>query len=465
MKRIAYILFFILLVILIPFGIQQVIRYRQLPDSITIATGLEGGRYKIIAEALGAAIEDKYGIEVRYMASTGSERNIRLINDGKADFALFQPNVITGKQRFARARMIANVFPEVVVCHVRKDLSYDPFLESPANGAVTTMAVGEKGSGDVVTSGVILDYFKRSSLKSEQLFLDYSEIVQGFGSGEIDLALVTTEENAPVQQEIAAKGATKIISIPFASSFVARNPDFHHYVIPSGFYAVSPKPYPKEDTSTIAINAQLITSGEVSSSMVTAVTEILMDPEFLARNKLNDLRKDGEVYAKASPSLPFHSGAEHFYDPELKPLLNPDFVDSTESLRSFFVSILIAIYLCARWLKNRNRRRSEHFLDKFLHRLLDIEKEQVELDEAGLSGAEAVQLERLLNEVTDLRREALTAFSINDLQDDPGMEYFLMLSSSLNEKINAKLTRQRICNEIAGLKKSSTVEGGRGQDT
>ena len=107
------------------------------------------------------------------MASTGSERNIRLIDDGKADFALFQPNVITGKQRFARARMIANVFPEVVVCHVRKDLSYDPFLDSPANEVMTTIAVGEEGSGDVVTSGVILDYFKRPSLKSEQLFLDY----------------------------------------------------------------------------------------------------------------------------------------------------------------------------------------------------------------------------------------------------------------------------------------------------
>ena len=89
--------------------------------------------------------------------------------------------------------------------------------------------------------------------------------------------------------------------------------------------------------------------------------------------------------------------------------------------------------------------------------LVAIEKEQVELDEEGLSGEEAIQLERLLGEVTKLRREALTAFSINDLQDEPGMEYFLMLSSSLNEKINAKLTRQRICNEIAGLKKSSTV--------
>ena len=452
MKRIAYILFFILLVILIPFGIQQLIRYRQLPDSITIATGLEGGRYKIIAKALGDAIQDKYGIEVDYIDSSGSESNIRYIDEGEADFALFQPNVITGKEIHSNVRMIANVFPEVVVCHVRKDLPYDPFLESSAEGLMTTIAVGEEGSGDVVTSTAILDHFKRATLHTEQLFLNYHEIIEGLEGGAIDLAIVTTEENAPVQEKIAEKGATKIISIPFADSFVARNPDFHNYVIPSGFYAVSPVPYPEEDTTTIAINAQLITSAGVSSSMVTAVAEILMDPEFLARNKLNDLRKSGESYAKASPSLPFHSGAEHFYDPELKPLLNPDFVDSTESLRSFFVSILIAIYLCARWLKRRNRRKSEHFLDKFLHRLLDIERKQVELDEEGLSGEEAVQLERLLAEVTDLRREALTAFSVNDLQDDPGMECFLMLSSSLNEKINAKLTRQRICNEIARIK-------------
>ena len=203
MKRIAYILFFILLVILIPFGIQQLIRYRQLPDSITIATGLEGGRYKIIAKALGGAINEKYGIEVEYIESSGSESNIRYIDEGEADFALFQPNVITGKEIHSNARMIANVFPEVVVCHVRKDLSYDPFLESSAEGLVTTIAVGEEGSGDVVTSTAILDHFKGASLQTEQLFLNYHEIIEGLEGNEIDLAIVTTEENAPVQQKIA----------------------------------------------------------------------------------------------------------------------------------------------------------------------------------------------------------------------------------------------------------------------
>lgn len=453
MKKVAYIAFFIALIILIPFGVQQLIRYRQLPSSITIVTGNEGGRYKVIAEALGDEIEKKYGIEVHYRNSPGSESNIRYVEEGKADFALFQPNVITGKGAFSNARMIANVFPEVVVCHVLKDLSYDPFLGNPGGGEITTIAVGEKGSGDAVTSAAILDFFQGESLKEKRLWLNYHEIVKGFQSEDLDLAIVTTEENAPVQQEIAGQGTTKIISLPFANSLVARNPDFHLYTIPSGFYGVSPKPYPAEDTTTIAINAQLITAASVSSSMVTAVAEILMDPEFLARNKLSDLRTRGKAYARATPSLPFHTGADHFFDPEFKPFLNPEFVASTESLRSFFVSVLIAIYLYFRWLKNRRRRQSEHFLDKFLHRLLAIEKEQVELDEQGSSGEEVVQLERLLDEVTALRREALTSFSINDFRDDSGMECFLMLSSSLSEKINAKLTRQRICHEIAGLKK------------
>ena len=452
MKKAAFIVFFITLIILIPFGVQQMLRYRQLPSSLTIATGKEGGRYRVIAKALGAEIKDKYGIEVHYRNSPGSENNIRYIEEGKADLALFQPNVITGERDYSNVRMIANVFPEVVVCHVRKDLPYDPFLESPADGEKTTIAVGEKGSGDVVTSVAILDYFKGASLQGERLWLDYREIVKGFQAGDIDLAIVTTEENAPVQKEMARQGETKIISLPFADSFVARNPNFHKYTIPSGFYGVSPAPYPEKDTATIAINAQLIAGAEVSSSMVTAVAEILMDPEFLVRNKLRDLRIRGETYARATPSLPFHSGAEHFYDPSLKPLLNPDFVDSTESLRSFFVSILIAFYLFFRWLKNARRRRSEHFLDKFLRGLLDIEKEQVGLDEKGSSGGDVLQLERLLDEVTALRREALISFSVNDFREDSGMECFLMLSSSLSEKINAKLTRQRLCIEISGLK-------------
>ena len=45
MKSRVKIIIILLLVILIPLGVQKLIQYKQLPESITIATGSVGGRY------------------------------------------------------------------------------------------------------------------------------------------------------------------------------------------------------------------------------------------------------------------------------------------------------------------------------------------------------------------------------------------------------------------------------------
>ena len=450
MRRIFYIITLLAVLVLVPFGIQQLIQYRQLPNTIIIATGKEGGRYKVIAEAIGNKIESEYDIKVEYRKTLGAQDNIKLIQEGKADFALIQPNVINESVKRTDVRLIANVFPEVVLAHVRKDIGYDPFIGDAELRKKTVAAIGEPGSGDAITGRTILDYYDGDSSMIRKND-GYSEIIRGFKKGEVDLAIVTTEENASVQKEIADTGKTKLLNLPFAESFVEKNPDFHMHKVPKGFYSVFPNPYPKEDIQTIAVNAQLITNSEVSAFMVTTVAEVMMDPEFLSSNKLTDLRFGGNNYARANPSLPFHSGADHFYDPEIKPLLNPDFVDSTESLRSFFVSILIALYLIVRWFRGRSRLKQEHHLDKYLRRLLEIEQEQVELDESGTNGDEVMVLEDLLDEVTKLRREALFSFSANEFRDDSGAECFLLLSNSLSEKINAKLTRQKLCSQIADL--------------
>ena len=60
-------------------------------------------------------------------------------------------------------------------------------------------------------------------------------------------------------------------------------------------------------------------------------------------------------------------------------------------------------------------------------------------------------MEDLLDEVTKLRQEALSSFSANDFNEDSGFECFISMSNSLTEKINAKLTRQRICKQISSV--------------
>jgi len=449
MRRVAKIIIIFILIIIIPLGIQKLIQYRQLPDSITIATGREGGRYLEITRALGERIENDHGIKVKYVESAGSIENIRSINSGKVQFALFQSNAIESITEYPDVRTITNVFPEVMIAHVRKGLGFDPFLVRPGDGKLINVSMGEKDSGNAATSHAILGYYEGSEPRMKRHYLSYEQTKQKLQDGSIDLALITTEKNAVIQRDIIEKGATNILGLPFVDSFLDQNPEFDSYSISAGFYSVFPKPFPARDMATVAVNAQLICNKNVSPSMVTLAAEILMDPEFISSQRLTDLRLKGDVYAKTGGLIPEHEGAIHFFEPELKPPLNPDFVEATEGMRSFLVSIIIAFYFIFRWLGKRKQMRSGHHLDSYLRRLLDIENEQIELDEGGTNEEEILKLEDLLDEVTELRQEALSSFSANDFNEDSGFECFISMSNSITEKINAKLTRQRICKQIA----------------
>tara|TARA_B110000014_G_scaffold99152_1_gene68140 strand:- start:1981 stop:3366 length:1386 start_codon:yes stop_codon:yes gene_type:complete len=451
MKRATKIISIFFLIILIPLGIQRLIQYRQLPDSITIATGREGGRYLEIAKALGKRIEQNHEIKVKYVESAGSIENIRSVNSGEVQFALFQSNAIESIAEYQDVRTIANIFPEVIIAHVRKGLGFNPFLEKPGDGKLVNVSMGEKDSGNEVTSRAVLEYYEGSEIRMRRHYLSYEQTKQKMQDGSIDLALITTEKNATIQRDMTIAGETDILRLPFVESFLDQNPEFDSYSISAGFYGVFPKPFPTQDTATVAVNAQLICNKNVSPSMVTLATEILMDPEFISSQGLTDLRLRGNEYAKSGGAIPEHEGAIHFFEPELKPPLNPDFVEATEGMRSFLVSIVIALYLIFRWVGKRKQMKSGHHLDSYLRRLLDIENDQIELDEGGANEDEILKLEDLLDEVTKLRQEALSSFSANDFNEDSGFECFISMSNSLTEKINAKLTRQRICKQISSV--------------
>ena len=438
----------LLVVILIPLGMQRLIQYKQLPESISIATGSVGGRYLEIAKALGDKIEKRLGVDVNYVESTGSIENISKINNGEVHFALCQSSTTSVLQKKDNVRLIANVFPEVVMAHVRKELNVDPFSEEMTNDDSLRVSMGEKGSGNAMTSEAVMKYYSGKGTRIEKKYFNYQKTKDSFEDGVLDLALITTGKNAKIQREMVSSSLTELVGLPFLESFVQQNPEFDIYKIPAGYYGVFPDPVPSEDLFTLAANAQLICHKDVSPSMVTLVTEILMDSEFISEQKLLDLRIKGNDYAQATSSISNHEGAAHYFDPELKPPLNPDFVEATEGMRSFLVSIIVALYFIIRWFKKNKQIKAGHHLDVYLKRLLVIEKEQIDLDEGGTNQDEIALLEDLLDEVTKLRQEALSEFSANDFNEDSGFECFLLMSNSLSDKINSKLTRQKICQQI-----------------
>jgi hypothetical protein len=199
------------------------------------------------------------------------------------------------------------------------------------------------------------------------------------------------------------------------------------------------------------MRAQLLTNKKTSTRLAEAVTEIVTDARFQRDNQLTELFAGGTEYAVDGAEFELHTGASHIYYPEFKPLINPDFVEGTEGLRSFVVSILFATWLLYHWWTRRSILGTEHRLDRYIHQLLELERRQLDFD-ANLDSDDTSSLQDMLDEVTMLRQEALSEFTAHELNEDSAADCFMHMCHALSDKISAKLTRQTLIQLLRGEK-------------
>ena len=392
-------------------------------------------------------LKEQLQLEVEFVESRGSVTNLNLLRERKVDFALVQPETVdlttTESTPF---RSVANVYSEVVQLLVRSDSG----IRSAFDLEGRTVSVGPRESGDNATAAIVLEHVGLSVNDGDVTarYFDYEQIREGFLDGSLDAALVTVGLDADFLHELATlsedgEPLIRVLGVPHPQALTLRELSLRTYDIPAAAFSAAPFVVPSKPVSTIAVRAQLVTHSDVSVNLVEETTRILTDLRFDRDIGLRELVRDGAEFARNHTVFPLHDGANQFYDPDLKPLLPPDFVEATEGLRSFVVSILVAGWLTVRWWKQTRERQQEHQLDRCILSLLDIERRQMDLDQTDNSDdGEALQL--LLDEVTKLRQDALRELTAHDLNDDPAATTFIEMCHALSDKINAKLTRQRL---------------------
>jgi TRAP transporter TAXI family solute receptor len=428
-------------------------RWTALPPVVRIATGSEGGRYRQVAEALGNALRDRLGLRAEIVESTGSVSNLKLLGERKADFALVQPEAVAAVDHESTPfRSVASVYSEVVQLLVRQDSGIESAFELKGR----TVSVGPRESGDSMTAAIVLAHLGLSAdVDLDPRYFDYTQIQRGFEDGSLDAALVTVGIEARFLQDLSAltvqgKPLVRVLGVPYAEALTLKQLSMRTHEIPAAAIRAAPFAVPAEPVSTIAVRAQLVTHADVPVQLVEEITRILTDLRFDQDVHLRELVQDGLAFAKGQTVFPLHDGALQFYDPDLKPLLPSDFVEATEGLRSFVVSMLVAGWLMIRWWRKMLDRRQEHRLDRCIQSLLNIERRQMDLDQTDTrDDSSALQL--LLDEVTALRQDALRELSAHDLNDDPAAAAFVGMCHALSDKINAKLTRQRLDSRLRQL--------------
>jgi uncharacterized protein len=233
----------------------------------------------------------------------------------------------------------------------------------------------------------------------------------------------------------------KLIDVPFVDALARRNTSLTRNIIPAGYFQVAPA-IPPTDFHTVSLNAQLLAGNSAPVGLVEEMTPIITDARFQRRHGLTELAEGGTAYAIQRPEFELHASASHVFYPDLKPFINPDFVEGTEGIRSFLVSLIAAAWLLRRWWTQRLIRSQEHRLDRYIRQLLELEleRQQMEVDGEG-NAEESKRLQTMLDDVTTLRQEALSEFTAHELNEDRGADCFVQMCHALSDKINAKLTR------------------------
>ena len=411
----------------------------RLPDHVTIAGGPSGGRYDQLAQALSKELKDRLGITVNVRQTRGSLKNLRLLEANDVTLGLYQAETKSildeSEDSPGTLRFIANLYPEYLIPITSSSMS--PDLTQLQD---KTVSCNDDMSGDHALLRLLLEHLQSET--SQHANVPYTQLPQALQDGRVDLAVISCGLGAPVLNRVFKSGDTRLTQIPFLKSFADRNIALTKRTIPAGCFATQPEPVPAEDFDTVTSQAQLLASSRAPIRVVEAVTETILDPRFQHRLMLNDLARGGTAYASSRPEFPIHAGASHIYTPELKPLLNPDFVEGTEGLRSFLVSIVAAIWLAHRWWNRRNVLSQEHRLDRYIRDVLLIEREQIGVDGNQVDDGQVLQ--GLLDRVTNLRQAALSEFTAHELNEDRAVDCFVEMCHALSDKISGKLTRHTL---------------------
>jgi len=429
--------------------------------TIVIAGGPEKGLYHPIALSLSNVVT-RLGRKATVLTTAGSLENLKLVAEGKVDLALFQPGSRKNLKEFAPALLeqeaqkidpaelgqvafMANLYSQPLHIAVRNGSGIESLQD--LKGKVVNL--GPELSADYPMSRLLLRSLDMQPGENHRN-MPYTELIDAFDRDEVDAAFITVGMQADVFRTLARTGKVRFLSIPNNEALAAMELHLSPFKVPRGIYQFEGEAVPGADIQTVATGAHLITRSDVESGFVERITQEILKTPFQKENRLGELFEQGKPFASARPFFPVHEGAMWVYEPDTRTFIKPALVDMWESMRSFFVSIIVAGFLGFRWYQKRKDRTKETRLDHYIRGVIDIERQQMTLD-TEKKGNDMEKLQSLQDQLTNLRQDCFKDFSGHQLQEEPGTDCFLELCASLSEKLNAKMTRLRLGGEIANL--------------
>lgn len=285
------------------------------PKFLSMLTGGTSGTYYPLGGEMAKIISDETGVQTDALSSNASADNVKDLQDGEAEIAFVQTDVVAnaveGVNAFEGNKVdnilaLGSLYPETVQI-VTTDKSGITSVEDLKGEKVS---VGAPGSGTYINAEQILEIHGLTMDDIDAQHLDFGESTGGIQDGNIAAAFITAGTPTGAVEGLSATSGVAIVGIEQekVDELIEKYPYYAADTIETGTYGL------ENDVSTVAVLAMLIVTDDLSEDLVYNMTKAVYgNAGTMAHDKAKFITLES---ALDGIGIDLHPGSAKYFDEE-----------------------------------------------------------------------------------------------------------------------------------------------------
>ena len=281
---------------------------------LRFVTGGESGTYYAFGSVIAQHATNNAGIDVVGLVGNGSQSNIFELEDGNAELAFCQSDVMAyayaGTNLFADTGAVS-CFSTVAALYTEQVqiVTTDPEIKTVADLKGKNVSIGAAGSGVYFNAMDVLGAYGLTESDINPTYQSFGDSADSLKNGQIDAAFIVAGAPTTAITDLATTKDVYLVSLDdeHIESLCATSDYYTKNVIPADVYGTD------GDVTTVAVGAVILARDDVSEDAIYNFTKDLFDnaeAEVSSHAKYGELNLD---FAASVTSVPYHPGAAKYF--------------------------------------------------------------------------------------------------------------------------------------------------------
>ena len=281
---------------------------------LRFVTGGESGTYYAFGSVIAQHATNNAGIDVVGLVGNGSQSNIFELEDGNAELAFCQSDVMAyaydGTNLFEQDGKV-DCFSTVAALYTEQVqiVTTDPNIKTVADLKGKSVSIGAAGSGVYFNAMDVLGAYGLTEADIKPTYQSFGDSADALKNGQIDAAFIVAGAPTTAVTDLATTMDVYLVSLDdeHVDQLLASSPYYSKVTIPADVYGLD------SDTITVAVAAVILARDDVSEDAIYAFTKDIFENAANLTESHAKYKEIDTAFGASITSVPYHPGAAKYF--------------------------------------------------------------------------------------------------------------------------------------------------------